>query len=232
MSGAVDRVEALVRWAHPTRGLLQPGVFLPLAEQFGLVRRLTTTVTEMAVRQCATWYRQGAGVGVSINVTVSNLLDSRLPYELAKLVNHYDLPPSMLQLEIAEDLVLTGSDQAMHTLDQLRTFGVTTAVDDFGAGRLSLTQLRSLPVREVKIHPSLVSEVAHDSADADVLARIVDLARALGMHTVAKGVDSPETFGLVQALRCDAAQGLALCPPLPGGEAIERLVGGGARLVS
>jgi diguanylate cyclase (GGDEF)-like protein len=214
-AGAVVSVEALVRWRHPTRGLLPPDAFLRLAEQAGLMRRLTVTVLGQALGQSRAWRELGLGMRIAVNLHISTLLDARLPYDVARLLNQRGVHPSVLTFEITEDVLMADPDRARRAVDRLRTLGVGTAIDDYGRGSSSLALLRTLPMDELKLDRSLISEVTRSRRDAAIARSAIDLAHSLGLRVTAEGVQSAAAAELLYDAGCDLAQGNLVCPALP-----------------
>lgn len=214
-TGGTIGVEALVRWQHPTRGLLQPGDFLPLAEVHGLMGALTEEVLAQAVAQAAVWHRAGRGLQVSVNLSASNLLDTALPQRVADLLDTHDLPPSVLVLEVTETVLLSDPDRSLAVVGALADLGATVSIDDFGTGYASLTYLHQLPVAELKLDRSFTADLLTDDRAAAIVASTIRLAHQLGLRVVAEGVEDPATLVHLRALDCDMSQGYLHAPPLP-----------------
>jgi diguanylate cyclase (GGDEF)-like protein len=214
-TGNIDSVEALVRWEHPERGLLSPGEFLPVAEQTGLIRPLTTYVLELALEQWRRWYDQGLELTVAVNITGRDLFDQRFAYEVKDLLTRWKVRPSCLELEITENTVLVDPVRAHSILRSLSEFGVRLAIDDFGTGNSSLAQLKRLPVQVLKIDKSFVLQMLVDDDDAAIVRSTIDLAHNLGLKVVAEGIESAAMWFQLRQLGCDIAQGYYLSGPLP-----------------
>ncbi len=212
-SGRIAKVEALVRWQHPERGLLPPSDFVPLAEHTGLIRQLTVYVLDQALAQCAAWRREGREIAVAVNVTGRDLLDLRLPDEVAELLAKHEVPASQLELEIAENTILTDPVRARSVLTRLSVLGVTLAIDDFGSGNSSLGYLKRLPVDVLKIDRSFVTNMTDDADDATIVRSTIDLGHNLGLRVVAEGVETEETRLRLAALGCDTIQGYLIGRP-------------------
>ncbi len=226
-SGRVRSVEALVRWEHPQLGLLGPDRFVPLAEHTGLIRALTSHVLDVALEQCARWRGRGLELGVAVNVTGRDLLDLRLPDEVAERLARWQVEPELLELEITENTVLTDPIRARQVLVRLSELGVRLAIDDFGSGNSSLGYLKRLPVDVLKIDKSFVLGMHASDDDAVIVRSTIDLGHNLGLRVVAEGVETDRTRGALEALGCDVAQGYWLSRPVPP-EQIERLMAPGA----
>src|SRR5919197_1941507 len=213
-SGAVVGVEALVRWQHPTQGLLYPDTFLPLAEQTRLMRSLTSVVLQMGLSQVAAWRQEGLDLSVAVNLSVANLLDAHLPLEVARLLAAFGLPPTTLEVEITEGTLMVDRVRSKEVLDALRGLGVRIAVDDYGTGYSSLAYLRELAVDELKLDKSFVIPMLEDSGAAAIVQSTVELAHALGLRMVAEGVESEAHLRELARLGCDVAQGYHVSRPV------------------
>jgi diguanylate cyclase (GGDEF)-like protein len=214
-TGRVVAVEALVRWRHPTRGLLLPDEFVPLAERSGLVQPLTGWVLDTALAQLSRWHDAGLRLRMAVNVTVKDLCGDALADQVTSGLARYGVPADCLQLEVTEGSLFADPVRAGPTLRRLGELGVTLSLDDFGTGYSSLAHLRQLPVREIKIDRSFVARMEHDAADLAIVRSIVDLALGLGMVVVAEGVETPSAWRHLQLLGCQSAQGWLLSAPEP-----------------
>ncbi|SNX94856.1 diguanylate cyclase (GGDEF) domain-containing protein [Geodermatophilus sabuli] len=219
-TGRTVGVEALVRWAHPVRGLLGPAEFLPQAEVHGLMGLLTDEVLRQAVAQSAAWRRDGRHLRMSVNLSASNLLDTTLPCRVADLLRDAGVPPEALVLEVTESVLLSDPDRSLAVVRRLADLGVTVSIDDFGTGYSSLSYLRELPVAELKLDRSFTAGLLTDARTEAIVASTVALAHRLGLRVVAEGVEAAETLDHLAALGCDESQGYLHAPPL----AAERLV--------
>jgi len=214
-SGLVLGAEALVRWQHPTRGLVPPMRFIPFAEQTGFIRVLTGWMIE----RCSARYRHLQGQGLelkfSINLSTRDLLDQDLPAKLEKMLTHGGVDPKALCLEITESAIMDDPQRALQTLQRLHGMGLRLSIDDFGTGYSSLAYLKRLPLHELKIDQSFVKAMEHDRADLKIVRSTIDLAHNLGLSVVAEGVENAQTWALLQALHCDEAQGYYMARPMP-----------------
>jgi diguanylate cyclase (GGDEF)-like protein len=211
--GRTVGVEALVRWEHPRRGLLGPDHFVGLAEHTGLIGPLTAWVLTRAMRDARHWWDAGAHVGVAVNLSVANLVDPELPGLVARLLGETRLPPSAIELEITESVLMTEPARALRTLSLLRSMGVSIAVDDYGTGHSSLAYLHQMPLDTLKIDRSFVASLGEEG---DVIVRsTVDLAHNLGLRVVAEGIEDPETAATLRELGCDLGQGFHYARPVP-----------------
>jgi EAL domain-containing protein (putative c-di-GMP-specific phosphodiesterase class I) len=221
----VHGAEALVRWQHPTLGLLQPTAFIDVVEQTGLMGPLTTTVLTDAIIKCAGWHAEGRELTVSVNLSVRNLHDPLLPSQVDQLLARHRLPPRYLKLEITESMIMSDPERASATVRELSELGVRLAVDDFGTGHSSLANLRMLPVHELKIDRSFVTPMLSDESDMVIVRSTVDLGHALGLRVIAEGVEDPETLERLAVLGCDRAQGHYFSQPVPAEEFISWIPG-------
>jgi len=213
-SGQLEKVEALVRWRHPSKGLLQPGAFIPLAEHTRLIIELNRFVLCEAVRQCGAWRRQGTGLGVAVNVTVLDLLDPAFATRVEAMLREAKFPPSALTLEITEGAFAQEPARVRRTLETLRALGVQVAIDDFGTGYSSLSYLKELPVDLLKIDRSFVSDLPGGEASAAIVAAAIELSHRLGLAVVAEGVESAEQYEFLEELGCDLIQGYLVSKPV------------------
>jgi EAL domain-containing protein (putative c-di-GMP-specific phosphodiesterase class I) len=215
-TGTVDGTEALVRWQHPERGLLMPGDFLPVAEQYELIDPLTRWVLGAATRQAAEWDRQGLPVLVGVNVSATTLAGGTLVDDVAGALAASGLPPERLIVELTETTVAEDPDRAAAQFAALRLSGVEVSIDDFGTGFSSLGQLVNIPAGVLKIDRSLVAGAAgRRSQSAAAIAAVVGLARACGMRSLAEGVETAEQLALATELGCTFAQGFHIARPMP-----------------
>jgi diguanylate cyclase (GGDEF)-like protein len=207
-------MEALVRWHHPVRGLMTPAQFIPLAEQSYLIQDLTVHVVDRALAQAAAWWGDGLPVQVSLNVSARDLLDTSLAETIERGLGRYGLPPEALLLEINERVLTSEPAHAAAAVETLAALGVALSLDDFGTGYSSLVRLKRLPVHEVKIDPSFISRLLVSGDDEVIVQSIVDMVRALGINSVAEGVESAEVAAALRRMGCRAAQGWYFSPPL------------------
>jgi diguanylate cyclase (GGDEF)-like protein len=216
-------VEALVRWRHPTRGMVPPGDFIPLAEHTGAIRPLTLLVLRKAARQWRSWHEEGFDITIAVNLSVANLLDANLIDDVAGILADEEVPASGLELEITESTIMTDPKRATAMLEQLAAMGVRLSIDDYGTGHSSLAYLRRLPVHELKIDRSFITHLAADGDDLQVVRSTIDLAHHLGLRVVAEGIEDAAALTLLRALGCDLAQGFHLGRPVPAGTLIDQL---------
>jgi diguanylate cyclase (GGDEF)-like protein len=218
--GRVTGVEALVRWQHPTLGLLPPDQFIPVSEHTGLIKPLTGWVLTHALAQCRQWLDESRSRGwgelsMAINLSTRSLLDDGFPAEVTAALDRYALPAHLLELEITESAIMTDPIRARRLLTELAEIGVRISIDDFGTGYSSLAYLKDLPVSQLKIDQSFVLHMHDDANDAIIVRSVVDLGHNLGLQTVAEGVEDGDTWDQLAQLGCDSAQGYFLARPMP-----------------
>ncbi|MEU8802083.1 bifunctional diguanylate cyclase/phosphodiesterase [Spirillospora sp. NPDC048819] len=205
--GQLVGMEALLRWRHPDKGILEPDAFLPIAEQTYLMRSITHHVVEAALTQAAAWWREDLTVQVAVNASGRDLLDTGLTETIEEGLLARGLPAAALQLEITERILMNEPAYASDTVSALADLGIPLSLDDFGTGYSSLVRLKRLPVEEIKIDASFVGRLTDSADDAVIVRSIVDLVRTLGLRSVAEGVEDPATAQTLREMGCDAAQG-------------------------
>ena len=220
-SGRVSGVEALVRWNHPQRGLIPPDEFIPIAEKTDLIKSLTFYVLDEALRQCHSWQELGHPLSVAVNVSTRNLLEADFSVVVAELLEKWAVSPRLLELEITETAIVTDHFRCLAVLEQLSALGVRVSIDDFGTGYTSLAYLRRLPIEEVKVDRSFVTDMARSESDMVIVRSTIELCRNLGLRVVAEGVESGEVWEDLLRLGCDVAQGWLMSRALPADELLE-----------
>lgn len=217
-SGTASGVESLVRWQHPTRGLLPPSEFIGMAEDSGLVRPLGAWVLDETLRQAGQWSQQCPTVQslqYAVNLSARQLNDPELARMVEEALKVRSVDPGRLLLEITETALMTNPEAALASLNDLKDLGVGLAVDDFGTGYSSLTYLKKFPVDELKIDRSFIAGLGLDAGDAAIVASCIDLAHAVGLRAVAEGVETLEQVQMLKGMGCDLAQGYHFSQPLP-----------------
>ncbi|GII21817.1 hypothetical protein Pme01_14140 [Planosporangium mesophilum] len=214
-TGEVSGVEALVRWEHPRRGMVPPDRFIPLAEHTGLIGPLTRYVLDVALRQARRWLDEGHPLPIAVNLAARNLADPDLCDDVLRLLDEHGVPANLLCLELTESAITTEPEHALHLMTRLRAAGISLAVDDFGTGYTSLAQLKNLPITELKIDRTFVGTMTVERSNGLIVRAIVDLARNLGLTTVAEGVEDADTFTALASNGCAVAQGYHMSRPLP-----------------
>jgi diguanylate cyclase (GGDEF)-like protein len=214
VTNELHSVEALVRWQHPTRGLLPPGDFIPIAENTAVIHALTAEVLRVALLQARAWFDAGHPIPVAVNLSARSLHDPAFPQHVARQLDASGLPPELLQLELTESAIMIDPDGALHTLEALHRMGIMLSIDDFGTGYSSMAYLKALPVRELKIDRSFVTGMTFDPSDAMLVQSAIDLAHNLGLHVVAEGVEDHAAQQLLAQMGCDLAQGYHIHKPM------------------
>jgi EAL domain-containing protein (putative c-di-GMP-specific phosphodiesterase class I)/ActR/RegA family two-component response regulator len=212
--GRIAGVEALVRWLHPSRGVIRPDQFIALAEETDLIEPLTEWVFSTAAKQAASWQQKGLALDVAINVSAKNLRDLRLPDRLARHCQEFGIAPETLTIELTETSAMRDAVQMMDVLTRLRVKGFKLSIDDFGTGYSSLIQLRKMPFSELKVDISFVMHTLRDKDCRVIVEVIIDLARKLGLTSVAEGVETEEIWNTLLGLGCDRGQGYYLGRPM------------------
>ena len=229
-SKSVVGLEALLRWNHPLRGMVPPGEFIPLAEQTGLVHTLTDRVMRMVLAQQRAWIDTGLEIPVAINLSALNLAEPELDRRIARLIEEYDVPARLLEFEITESAIMQDPVRAAEVLRRIAALGSTIALDDFGIGNTSISQLRDLPIDTLKIDRSFINDM---STGNEVLVKVVtDLAHEFSMVAVAEGVEEHATAERLRLLGCDIAQGFLYARPVPAADLPDVLATYGMRAPS
>jgi len=219
-SGRVVGLEALVRWRHPVHGMLLPSSFIPLAEQSGLIHVLTAFALRESVRQLAEWRTKGRTTPVAVNLSAHDVATGAVVDLIERLLAEYEVPASLLQVEITETALIADTSRVVPVLERLSALGVKVAIDDFGIGNTSIAQLRELPVNDLKIDRLFVSDLRDDNREGSqlVVQAMVDLAHSFGLRVIAEGVEDAETAAILARLGVDQAQGFFYAHPSPAGE--------------
>jgi diguanylate cyclase (GGDEF)-like protein/PAS domain S-box-containing protein len=224
VSGAVVGMEALVRWQHPTRGLLLPASFLPIAEASGLILPLSDFIIHEGCAQNRAWQAgPAAGLRLAINVSASHLYNSLLLETVTEALARTGLEPKYLELELTETALIRDEETAVRVMEELHGLGVLFSVDDFGTGYSSLKHLKQLPVKKLKIDQSFVRHLPHDPDDAAIVRATIGLGHELGLRVIAEGVETAEQLAFLKEHRCDEAQGYYFSRPVPP-ETFEKLL--------
>ncbi len=217
-SGKAVCAEALVRWNHPQRGFLPPSEFILFAEQTGCIRELTHWIIEAALDQAVRWRNAELPLALSINLSVRDLHSTGLAIQLRQLLQSSGAAAHWITLEITESAIMDDPERALETAAQLKAMGFGLSLDDFGSGYSSLAQIKKLPVSEIKVDRSFVSEMVSDSDDLAIVRSIIDLAHNMRLKVVAEGVESEETLEMLKKLNCDFAQGYHIARPMNAAE--------------
>jgi diguanylate cyclase (GGDEF)-like protein len=217
-SGRTVGVEALARWAHPTRGMIPPLTFIPLAEEIGVIGAIGRWVLREACRQLAEWRRLAPALVLNVNLSAVQLRDDRFAADVEQALRANDLPGQALTLEITESMLLSGDEDTAARLRRLKALGLSIAVDDFGTGYSSLSYLKQFPVDALKIDKSFVDTVARSAADSALARTIVELGHGMRLETIAEGIETVEQLERLRMLDCELGQGYHFSVPLAGAE--------------
>ncbi len=217
--------EALVRWPHPTKGLIPPDRFITIAEKCGLIIGLERYVLESVCAQIRAWLDSGLDVPpISVNLSAVRIRDEALPDQVQDCLDRHGLGPQRLLFEITESLAMADVYQAISTLNRFGAMGVKVALDDFGTGHSSLSYLRQLPIQQLKIDRSFIADLTHDNEDqTEIVRSIINLAHALRLSVVAEGVETEAQLAYLEQCQCDEVQGYLLSRPVPA-DALPRLI--------
>jgi diguanylate cyclase (GGDEF)-like protein len=211
----VAGAEILLRWQHPTRGLLSPADFVPFAEQTGFIRRITRWILKAAIAQGAEWHRSGSPLSLAINISADDIGDPRLDTRVAALLNRHQLPPALLTLELTESGCIENPQRALEMLNAIAALGVNLSIDDFGTGYSSLSQLARMPVHEVKIDRSFIQGLESNPEFATVVRSAIDMGHGLGLKVTAEGIETEQAAARLREFGCDIGQGYWYARPMP-----------------
>jgi len=219
----VKGVEALIRWAHPTRGVLPPAEFLDDIVKENLMGPMTEHVLATAVKQAAKWNAMGESLTISINFTATSLLELSLPDRIAEMCKQHQVPPERLVLEVTETEAMRDVTRTMDVLLRMRIRNIGVSIDDFGTGHSSLRELQRMPFSEMKIDKSFVMDMVNNRDYAVIVNSIIDLGHNLGLKIIAEGVEDVRIWRMLADRKCDFAQGFYMAKPMPPEEFIRWL---------
>lgn len=214
-SGTIHHAEALIRWRHPERGLVPPGLFIPYAEKTGFIRKITEWAIGEGLRQSAAWRSQGLDLVISLNLSARDLMNKDLVDIFLDQLKLHGARPESLMLEITESAVMSDPAGALEILNRLHGMGLKLSIDDFGTGYSSLAYLKKLPVSELKIDQSFVTNMTKDHGDEVICKSTIDLGHNLGLEVVAEGIEDQATLEALRRMGCDLAQGYHISRPVP-----------------
>ena len=214
-NGQLVGMEALLRWQHPTLGVVSPAEFIPMAESSGLILPIGEWVLRTAVRQLKDWMNQGLGsFTMAVNLSAVQFRDAELATRVAAVLQDEGLPPDCLELELTESVAMSDPLGAVVAMDQIHALGVHMAIDDFGTGYSSLSYLKRFKVDKLKIDRSFVQDITTDPDDKAIASAIIGLASSLGLRTIAEGVETPGQLAWLRLQGCDEAQGYFFSAPV------------------
>jgi diguanylate cyclase (GGDEF)-like protein len=220
-SGRVNGVEALIRWRHPEKGLLMPDRFVPLAEENGAIIPIGYWTLRRVCERARQWQELGMPLAVAVNLSATQFHEPQLVTELASILKATGVPPSFLELEITESMVMRDPDRAVEIMQALRRMGVRISIDDFGTGHSSLGYLKRFPVDCLKVDRSFVRDLPHNGDDVAITRAVIAMAHSLRMSVVAEGVEHQEQFDLLRAEGCDEFQGYYCARPMEEGDLLK-----------
>lgn len=219
-TGRVMGAEALIRWPDPSEGMIAPLTFIPVAEESGLIRPLTTWVIGECMRECARWHALGLLLDMSINISAMNLMDPELCGVLQDCLRETGLNPQYVNLEITESCFMSSPQRAMEVIQRIHDAGFRLSIDDFGTGYSSLSYLKHLPIDELKIDQSFVRKLLQTPGDQAIVSSTIALAHNLGLQVVAEGIEDAQTAQWLLGRGCDIGQGYTFARPMPAGDFI------------
>jgi diguanylate cyclase (GGDEF)-like protein len=217
-SGEVFGAEALIRWNHPTLGMVQPGRFIPVAESSGLIVPLVEWILLEACRQAVEWLHAGINLVVAVNISAMQFKSGDLKESVSRALAESGLPANLLELELTESILIQGAENVLNTVRQIRALGVSFSIDDFGTGYSSLSYLKRFAVSKLKIDQSFVRDLATDPEDAAIVRAIISMAHDLNLRVIAEGVEREDQLKFLQSHNCDEIQGYFVGKPVPAME--------------
>lgn len=217
-TGKILGCEALLRWEHPTFGMMNAEKFIPVAERTGLIKTLSLYVLKEAIEQASRWHSKGLNTEISINLSPVDIIDIELPYTIESLLNVYDLPARYISIELIESTNLSDQSRAVEVINRLASLGIKISIDDFGTGYSSFVYLTSLPISEIKIDKSFILTINENDKKQDIVHAIIKLASALKINVVAEGVEKLSHAKTLLELNCPVGQGYYFCEPLNAAE--------------
>jgi EAL domain-containing protein (putative c-di-GMP-specific phosphodiesterase class I) len=221
--------ETLIRWRHPVRGLVSPADFMPLVHASSISGRIARWVMETACKQGRAWQQQGHDVRLGVNLSPAQMQSGDLATTVATVLADTGYSPSLLELEVTENILLEDDQGALETFNRIQELGVSIAFDDFGTGYASLTYLKKFPLDRLKIDKSFVSEIRANSDDAAIVGSTINLGKLLGLSVIAEGIEDVATAELLKNMGCEEGQGYYFGPPMPAVEFEQRFLTGNGR---
>ena len=217
-TGIVTHVESLVRWRHPTLGMIPPDNFIHIAEQTGQINALTQWVFLTSLKQYQQWRTLGLNISVAVNISAENLKDAHFYQFICQSVEEYKVPAEKITLEVTESAVVEDPESAIALLQQFKTRGMRISIDDYGTGYSSLAQLKQLPVHELKIDKSFVQRLSEDDDDRIIVRSTIELAHSMGLSVVAEGIEDEFALNWLAKNNCELGQGYFISRPKPANE--------------
>ena len=218
-TGAISGVEALLRWVHPSRGMIPPGIFIPLAEKSNLINGIGEWVLKEAIAQTKRWQDMGLGhIPVAVNLSGMQFINPNLAEKVGLILKQTGLDPKYLELEITEGIAIKEENNALETLNKLKAIGITIAIDDFGTEYSSLNRLKMLPIDRIKIDMQFIQGIEKNKKDQAITMVIINLAKSLGLNVLAEGVETVPQLEFLTQKMCDYVQGYYYYKPMPAQE--------------
>ncbi len=206
--------EVLIRWEHPTRGLVPPNIFIPVAEEAGLIYKIDEWVLEQACKQSSYWHKHGLNIKLAVNVSADHFNQPSFISKVSQFIFKYGVNPRLLELEITETAVMLEITKALEHMNEIKSMGLSLALDDFGTGYSSLGYLRQFPVDKLKIEASFVKEMVNNKSDSALTKGIIHLGHDLGLKVLAEAVENKDQLELLKSFGCDMVQGYYFSKPL------------------
>lgn len=219
----ISSVEALARWNHPVHGLISPAVFIPVAEETGLIKAITEQVLEQACNQAKYWHQLGFPIAVSVNLSVHHVRQGNILGLVVKTLEQTGLPAHLLELELTENHLLDNAENVIEEFTRLRELGVRLAIDDFGTGFSSLNYLKVFPADTIKVDQTFIKGVATNNADAQITKAVISMAHNLNIKVVAEGIETREQLDFLRESFCDEVQGYFISRPIPAQDMLKLL---------
>jgi EAL domain-containing protein (putative c-di-GMP-specific phosphodiesterase class I) len=224
LTGEITGVEALLRWLHPTRGIIPPGVFIPIAEKNSLIYGIGEWVLRQSCIQNKEWQDMGLPkINMSVNLSSLQIINPTIVENIQMIIEETGLEPKYVELEITEGISISNTDHVLNFLNKLKSTGVSIAIDDFGTEYSSLSRLKWLPVDRIKIDMQFVQGIETDEKDRAIIEVIINLAKSLGLNVLAEGVETKEQLEFLKQKKCDHVQGYYYYKPMPANE-IEKIL--------
>ena len=225
VSNTIDSVEALVRWDHPTDGMLTPDNFVPIAEETGLVSAIGEVVIGKVCQQLIDWRNKGLGsIKVSINLSAQQIHKGDMAKVIGNILDKYQIDANLLEVELTESILMEDVHETVASLNKIRAMGISILLDDFGTGYSSLSYLKKFPIDVLKIDKSFVEDIDTDPDDAAIVKAIIAMAHSLDLSVIAEGVERNEHLAFLRAHGCDGVQGHLISEPLNGANMAELLL--------
>jgi EAL domain-containing protein (putative c-di-GMP-specific phosphodiesterase class I) len=223
--GRIIGAEVLVRWRHPTEGLIAPGHFISAAEQSGLIKPIGSWVLREACTQNQAWQRAGmAPIPMAVNLSATQLHHEGFLEEVTAVLSELDMAPHLLEFEVTESVSIHGEEKAVTWLETLKEMGVRLSIDDFGTGYSSLSYLKRLPIDTIKIDQSFIRDITTDPDDAAIITAIIRMAHSLRLNVVAEGVETADQLAFLRRQNCNQVQGYYFSKPVPAEEFEQLLI--------